>query len=140
MSSNDTNNLVDALTRLDQDIAEAERRLAELRAMRESVRPFIDQYVSLTGIPSEEAFGTPTVSTTPSITDAVVQVFRDNPDLVFDVDDVWTALRNNGSDSSRVQVRNAINYVVRVGRVPNKGSRRGTLHPQRHLNPGCSRG
>jgi hypothetical protein len=107
------------LSRLDQDIAETERRLAELRAMRASIQPFLEQYVSPAGIPSEEAFGQPTVAPS-SLTAAVVEVFKNRPGDVLDVDQVVLDLPANlesqvGVHVTRDGVRNAIHYAVRRG-------------------------
>lgn len=108
-----------ALSRLDQDIADTERRLAELRAMKASIQPFLEQYVSPAGIPSEEAFGQPVVAPS-SLTAAVVEVFRNRPGDVLDVDQVVLDLPVNlesqvGVHVTRDGVRNAIHYAVRRG-------------------------
>ena len=124
-----SSSMVDAVNRLNKDLAEAEERVAQLRAMRDSIQPFIEQYIG--EIPSLTT--TELVSPTPtsesqessSITDAVVGVFQEYPDDVFDLDNVVKVLRSKGSGAEPIQIRNAINYVVRMGRV-HRGPRRGT--------------
>lgn len=125
----------DAVTRLDGDIAEKEAQaeaqaarladinaeLARLRAMRENIEPFYEQY--LTPAPTVSLVKEEPQPT--SYTDVVLDVFHQNPTGIFDVDDVWKPLLDSGSDATRDQVRNAINYVVRVGKV-HRGPRRGT--------------
>jgi hypothetical protein len=108
--------LTDALARLDRDIADTEHRLDELRRMREGLNPFLDQYVSLEGIPSEEACGNPAITVTApriSLTDAVVNVFKSRPGDVLDVDEVVQALKNSGVKASSGGVRNALYYAAR---------------------------
>jgi hypothetical protein len=112
--------LTDAVARLDQDIADTERRLAELREMREGLKPFLDQYVSLEAIASEEAFGNATVTVTPpriSLTDSVVNVFKNRPTEVLDVDEVLQALKDSGVKASSGGVRNALYYAARTGKL-----------------------
>jgi hypothetical protein len=81
--------LLDALARLDQDIADTERRLAELRAMRESIQSFLEQYVTPTGhSPRVEQLAplSAEVSTSGHVstfTDTVVNVFKNHPDDVL---------------------------------------------------------
>jgi hypothetical protein len=113
-----------ALRRLDHDIAEAERRLAQLRAMRENALQFVEQYFASTPVPAET---TPPEQPSPareSLTDAVVQVFQNRPNEVLDVDDVLNEVRNNGVEATRPGVRNAIHYAVRLEKL-RKDARRG---------------
>ncbi|SBS78740.1 hypothetical protein MHPYR_60228 [uncultured Mycobacterium sp.] len=122
--------VVEAVDRLNRDIAEAEERVAQLRAMRDSIQPFIEQYM---GVSTKTPIIAGVFVTDPdddhqessSITDEAFGVFRDYPDEVFDLDNVVKVLRSRGSDSGPVQIRNAINYMVRIGRV-HRGPRRGT--------------
>ncbi|MCX2934929.1 hypothetical protein ORI20_32210 [Mycobacterium sp. CVI_P3] len=115
----------EALRRLDQDIAEAERRLAQLRAMRESIQPFIDQYVVSGSVDELEGRqvtgGEPEPAQKISLTDAVVQVFESHPDQVLLVDDVLKELGRD--DEARDATRNAIHYAVRLGKVSKEGRR-----------------
>jgi hypothetical protein len=76
------------------------------------------------GEPDASRDGAPATGA-PSITYEVLNMFREQPDAVFDVDDVFKVLQDKGSDSNRDQVRNAINYVVRRGTV-HRATRRGT--------------
>jgi hypothetical protein len=126
---NDTSaSVTDAVTRLDRDIAETEQRLANLRAMREGIQPFIEQYLRISATlsgPAESRGGPAEAQGAASITDEVTRVFHQHPDEVFELEDVVRVLRSWGSESSPIQIRNAINYVVRMHRV-NKGPRRGT--------------
>ena len=121
-----TAELSEALARLDEDIAEAEQRVAELRAMRASVQPFIDKYMT-----SGTASGTFTFAGTAggqrpaSLTDAVITVFEEHPNQVLDVDDTLTYVRANGVEASRDAVRNAINYAVKLKKVGRDEPRRG---------------
>jgi hypothetical protein len=84
------------LAKLDQDILEAEQRLAELRAMRKSVK---------------------------SIVDKVTGVFQ-TPGVGLDQDDVLEALKLGGTYATRESVRNALYYAVRSGRLT-KHTKRG---------------
>jgi hypothetical protein len=113
----------DALVRLDKDIAETERRLAELRAMRQNIQPFIETYLQVS---YDADSGNATVSNTraSSLTDLVIQVFEEHPDQVLDVDDTLTFITEKGDNPSRAAVRNAINYVYRLEKI-DRDNRRG---------------
>jgi hypothetical protein len=52
-----------------------------------------------------------------SITSSVAGVFQRHPNDVLDIDDVLEDLRTGGMDIARSQVRNAINYGVRLGKL-----------------------
>jgi hypothetical protein len=119
-STNVAGSLVDALARLEQDITDAEaavvesqRRLDHLRQMRAGIEPFIEQYVAPSGIASGESFGTPTVSTRPSLTDRVVEVFGGDHTLVLDVNEIIERLRAAGVDDRVASIRNAVYYAAR---------------------------
>jgi hypothetical protein len=106
-----------ALARLDHDILELEQRLAELRAMRKSAEPFIEQYLSRAADEPGDDEGEAAAPRV-SLTDQVVNVFENYPDEEFDVDEVTaTLLRDSGVEASREAVRNAIHYARRLGRV-----------------------
>jgi hypothetical protein len=122
--------LGEALSRLDQDIADAERRLAdaerrlaELRAMRASVQPFIDRYVDAaqTEVQADE----PAPARPVSFIDEVTRVFEDHPGEVLEVDDALAYVQETTPNASRDSVRNAINYAVRQGKVLRDSKRRG---------------
>ena len=123
---NETGSLDNALTRLDRVIAETEQRLVRLRAMRENVQPFIEQYLAtMPTIELGASENSAAATDTSSFTDEVLQVFRQRPEDALYVDDVVKVLHSKGSDASRDQTRNAINYVVRLGKV-HRAARRGT--------------
>lgn len=129
--------LLEALSRLEEDIAEAEaslaevkERLARLQAMRDNIKPFIEQYVTKTlrvwgGDGGRDVAQDAQSASGSTYVDKVVEVFRHDPDETFDVDDVVKVLEANGSRLDRVTVRNSINYAVRLGKV-HRASRRGT--------------
>lgn len=109
--------------RLEQDIADKQRQLAELRAMRANIQPFIARYAAPTR--AGEDAGQPEETRPTSITDVVLNVFEEHRGQVLDVDDIHLFARENGSGASRSAVRNAINYVVRLGKVDKDEHRRG---------------
>ncbi len=115
-----TSSLVDALARLDEDIAEAEGRLARLRAMRANITPFIEEYVETS--PSTEQ---PTTGVVTSFTDEVLAVFEDRPESVLDVEDVLKFMQDGGVDVTKEKVRNAVNYAAKQGRLYRLPDRRG---------------
>lgn len=115
--------LAEPLRRLDRDIAELESRLAELRAMRANVQPFIERYGAADR--DDQHAEQPVETRPPSLTDEVIKVFEDRPGEVLDVDDTLAHVQDNGVHTSRVAVRNAINYAVRLGKVTRDEHRRG---------------
>lgn len=119
--------LSEAIARLDRDIAEAEQRardaeqrVVELHAMRASIQPFIERYVAAAQVTAE-----PSVSRPASLTDEVIKVFENHPGEVLDVDEALAHVLENGVETTRVPVRNAINYAVRLGKVVRAEHRRG---------------
>jgi hypothetical protein len=117
-----------AVARLDQDIVETERRLAELRAMRESIQGFLERYVEAGQAVPDPGPQTPTAPTRLSITDEVVRVFQmQEPGAVLDVDEVLKHLRDNGIDAKHDATRNAIYYAVRSKRLHKERRGRFTL-------------
>jgi hypothetical protein len=101
-----------ALACLDQDIADAEARLADLRRMRESIQPFIERYVGATGRSTAPSLQKPTTKAG-KFASEVIEACRQQPESVFDVDDVLATLLQSGSDASKEKVRNALYYMAR---------------------------
>ncbi|MCV7165604.1 hypothetical protein [Mycobacterium stomatepiae] len=96
---------------LDQDILDAERRLAELRALRQHTEQLLKYAFA---VRSAVVHGQPSTgkSTKASLTDQVVQVFLDDPDAVLDADEVIARLRENGLQVGAGSVRNALYYAA----------------------------
>lgn len=126
----------DGVERLNRDIADAEARvteardrldveqgtLARLQAMRENVMPFIKEYVSDEARRSRgeaDDGGSPFV-------DEVIEVFRQRPNEILDVDAVVAALGVDDPEGSRARVRNALNYGVRLDKLE-RGTKRGVF-------------
>jgi hypothetical protein len=101
-----------ALACLDQDIADAEARLADLRRMRESIQPFIERYVGATGRSTVPSLQKPTTRAG-KFASEVIEACRQQPESVFDVDDVLATLLQSGSDASKEKVRNSLYYMAR---------------------------
>lgn len=117
--------LANALARLDHDIAAAESRLAELRAMRASVTPFIELYAAQEFFTDSTPDALNEAEQPETLADAVQRVFENAPGKVFDVDDVVAGIRRIGRSDERIQVRNSISYAIKMGRVENVAGRRG---------------
>jgi len=126
--------VVDGITRLDKDIADAKGRvaqaqeqldaaqslLARLQAMRDNVLPFLTEYVSGEARAAREESS----SEGGSFVDEVVEVFHQHSGTDLDVDQVSKILQENGSHQNRERVRNSVNYALRLGKI-HRGSRRG---------------
>jgi ribosome recycling factor len=111
---------------LDQDILEAERHLAELRALRENMQQLLKYAadVARTAAPVQQSAST-TAKT--SLTDQVVQVFEDDPGAVLEVDDVIRQLERNDVVATPESVRNAVYYAVNTDRLTRQGRGKFTL-------------
>ena len=126
----DTSRFDDALTRLYAEIAEAEKRLADLQLKRKGAELFLDYM----GGTSAEHFAAPavvaattsrTTSQAPSGTWQIVESVIDKTGTEQAVDAIWDALKAAGhSDLDRVQVRNSLHYLSRKGLI-RAGSVRG---------------
>ncbi|WP_141564529.1 hypothetical protein [Mycolicibacterium palauense] len=126
MTERSAGSINEALARLDADIAAAEDRLTQLRAMRASIQPFIELYMvpETRGDADSSRLTASDESGAASITDSVIDVFREREGETLDVDAVFEILREQGSDATRDQVRNALNYGVRLEKL-DRGAKRG---------------
>ncbi len=150
----DKPSIEEALARLDADIAAAEERLTDLRRMRASIEPFIEQYLSKekdarsaspqmpspratpTGSPKSTSRPTLPVqltsgsesetggNTSSSFTESVIDVLRERPGVSLDIDEVYEIMRGRGSSAKRERVRNALSYGVRIEKL-RRSSKRG---------------
>jgi hypothetical protein len=110
---------------LDADIVEAERveaeagrRTAQLRTMRENIEQLIQYAAAVNG-----SGGPATMSGTKSLTDQVVQVFVSHPNDVLDMNAILEHLRQAGSEASVPSIRNAVYYAAGTGGRLNKKGR-----------------
>ncbi|UZJ23684.1 hypothetical protein RHODO2019_10740 [Rhodococcus antarcticus] len=117
------------VTRLEGEIAEAERRLSELRLARVGALAF-RQYAyadangsriidadapdanTVTEPPSHETAGPPL-----SPTELVLHVLDDIDDAEFDIDRLWVEMEANPGEVTREQVRSSIHYLIRQKRL-----------------------
>ncbi|SBS73437.1 hypothetical protein MHPYR_170013 [uncultured Mycobacterium sp.] len=106
---------------LDQDILEAERRLAELKGMRQNIDPLL-KYAAAHAPAREPVEQSREISTKASLTDLVVQVFVNDPDSVLDANTVIARLEDDGVEITNPEsVRNAIYYGASSGRLVKTG-------------------
>jgi hypothetical protein len=108
-----------ALARLDDEIRDAETRLADLRLKRAGADAFLEYMGSALGSKTsavpEPAPTTPTVPASDgdhrvaqaNPSDAVMEVFRARPLHVLGIDEVYSAVSDAGAGLERAQVRNA---------------------------------
>lgn len=115
--------VVEALARLDADLADAEQQLAlaqqrvdELRSMRANVLPFVERYVSAPVTTTQTAPEAPRYG---SLTDAVLRVFQQRPNAELSMNAVLDALKAEGFTAERIAVKNAIHGSVRKGALVN---------------------
>lgn len=107
--------------RLDQDIVDAERHLAELRGMRENIDPLLKYAATHASAPEPVAQSQET-STKPSLTDMVVRVFVNDPGSELDANTVIARLKDDGVEIANIEsVRNAIYYGASSGRLRKTG-------------------
>jgi hypothetical protein len=97
--------------------------------MRESIRPFFERYVGASSLTVQAGTITATghASIKPSLTDQVVEVFQRRPDAVLDADEVLKDLTDDGVETTREAVRNAIHYAARNNRIHKQRRGRFTL-------------
>lgn len=106
---------------LDQDILDAERRLAELRGMRENIDPLL-KYAATHASAQEPAAQSQETSAKPSLTDLVVRVFVNDPHSELDANTVIARLKDDGVEIANIEsVRNAIYYGANSGRLVKAG-------------------
>jgi|JI9StandDraft_1071089.scaffolds.fasta_scaffold76425_2 hypothetical protein len=138
-----------ALARLDDEIRDAETRLADLRLKRAGADAFLEYMGSALGSKTsavpEPAPTTPTVPASDgdhrvaqaNPSDAVMEVFRARPLHVLGIDEVYSAVSDAGAGLERAQVRNGIHYAARKGWI-DKAGKRGLwiLRPENSSAPG----
>jgi hypothetical protein len=117
------------VARLDADIVEAEqvaveaeRRVAQLRAMRENAEQLMKYQAALNG-----SGGHVQTSGKKSVTDQVVQVFISHPSDVLNIDEVIDHIRETGGEVSVSSARNAVYYAATSGRLKRLGRGRFAL-------------
>ncbi|WP_090600399.1 hypothetical protein [Mycobacterium lentiflavum] len=118
--------LPELAAQLDQDILDAERRLAELRALRQHTEQLLKYAFA---VRSAVVHGQPSTgkSAKASVTDQVVQVFLDDPGAVLEADEVISRLRAKGLNAEAGSVRNALYYAVNSERLTKEGRGRFAL-------------
>jgi hypothetical protein len=118
----------DALARLDQDIADAERRLAELRRIRDGAEPFL-AYMETAFASSNSASQSVTQAepTHATLADRVADIVKTRAPDQLSVDDVLTELRESGVETDATSTRNALYYAARRKGLRKVGRGRFTL-------------
>lgn len=108
----------DALSRLDADIAETQRRLDDLQRRREGAQLFLDYMDGPTRDAAiavhSSAPASRTTSQAQSGTWQIVESVIDKSGAEQTVDTIWAAVKTAGhADLDRVQVRNSLHYLSR---------------------------
>jgi len=130
--------LADGLTRLDDDIEAAKQdlekaeqqvsavkqRLAELRAMRDSVEPFFEKYMVTAGpgtTTDVEQSAANTANGNTTVAEKILSLFQRNAGTTLTIDDVTAQLNEVGVDAERSTVRNSLYYAARKEQLKNVG-------------------
>jgi len=116
-----------ALERLERDIAEAEERLNNLRAMRQSVELFIDEYGNLPIYTTGTNGAAENAKTTESVTENIVAVFERHPREDFNAAEVLQELSDMGVSVEHERVRVGLYYLANKGRLEKVGRGRFAL-------------
>jgi hypothetical protein len=121
---NTPSEFTDALARLDAEIAATEAKLADLRLKRTGAEAFL-VYMNLPDRPARPASATQQAAEEPARprrspsssgqADAILSLFQ--PDILITVDDALAEVRRQGYELTREQTRNALQYLVRTGRI-----------------------
>lgn len=126
----ETSRFNDALARLNADIAETEKRLADLQLKRRGAELFLDYMDGKTTenvaapVPTS-ARASRTISQALSGTWQIVESVIDKTGAEQTVDTIWDAVKTAGhADLQRLQVRNSLHYLSRKGLI-RAGSGRG---------------
>jgi hypothetical protein len=126
----------EALSRLDAEIAEIERKLADLKFKRSGAEAFLLYMASSTTDSPQSAESAAPASPRPpesrfygggpvvvNQTDIVMAEFNAHPDDILTVDQIEKLVNMHGHKLDREQVRNAIHYCSRKGLVESGGQR-----------------